>query len=94
MIRAVDVVGLVGAENRWLVGAAQQIGDFVIAGGQARFRIDHEDNDICFVDGAAGLIARAAARSRHVEDASISSSSCRPPVSTTVNSTPPQSVVP
>ena len=59
-IATLDVVSFVRNENGRLVGAPEQIGDLVIAGGQPRFGIDHEDDDIGLANCAARLIASAA----------------------------------
>jgi hypothetical protein len=93
VVAALLALGLVNAENDRLPAGAQQIGHALVGGDQAIAPIDQEDDHIRLADRQLGLLARAAPDRGDVER-SISSSDCRPPVSTKSKVRPFQSVIP
>ena len=77
VVAALDIVGFVGDEDRRFVGAAKNIGDFMVAGGDARFGVDHQDDDVSFVDRGLRLLAGVARDLGRAWRGAISCSSCK-----------------
>ncbi len=65
---AAGVVHLVGDDDHGLVGAAQDVGDFLVARGDAGARVHDEEHEVGLGDGQAGLLGDPLRERRRVGD--------------------------